>query len=274
MPDIKWIKITTEMFDDEKIRIIESMPEADTLIVLWIRFICMAGKTNDGGNIYLTPELPYTVEQLAAIFNRPLNTVKLALEVFSRLRMVTLHENGAIFLPAFEKHQNLLGMERVKENTRKRVAAFREKRRLLALPEAKTVTAAVTKPVTLQSVTVTQQNRVEKSNTKSITKNRVYKNKSKSTYGEFQNVLLTDEEYQKLQELFGNHLSDKIENLSLGIESKGYKYKSHYATIRNWAKREALKEGNNNGQRPAQHQGITSIPGNRPAGAFADIETV
>ena len=159
MPDIRWIKLTTEMFDDEKIRIIESMPEADTLIVLWIRLICIAGKTNDGGNIYLTPDIPYSLEHLAAIFNRPLNTVKLAMDVFIRLQMVTLHDDGTIFLPAFEKHQNLIGMERVKATTRKRVALFREKQRLLAISEAKTET----KDVTLRNVTVTQQKRVEKS---------------------------------------------------------------------------------------------------------------
>lgn len=133
MPDIKWIKITTEMFDDEKIRIIESMPEADTLIVLWVRLICMAGKTNDNGYIYLMPEIPYTIEQLAAIFNRPLNTVKLAIETFTRLRMVTLSDDGIIFLPAFERHQNIEGMERVREANRKRVADFRARQKELTI---------------------------------------------------------------------------------------------------------------------------------------------
>ena len=142
MPDIKWIKITTEMFDDEKIRIIESMPEADTLIVLWVRLICMAGKTNDNGYIYLIPEIAYTIEQLAAIFNRPLNTVKLAIETFSRLKMITLSDDGIIFLPAFEKHQNIEGMEQIREANRKRVADFRARHKeithslVLQLPSA------------------------------------------------------------------------------------------------------------------------------------------
>src|SRR3990167_10148206 len=134
MPDIKWIKITTEMFDDEKIRIIESMPEADTLIVLWVRLICMAGKTNDNGYIYLIPEIAYTIEQLAAIFNRPLNTVKLAIETFSRLKMITLSDDGIIFLPAFEKHQNIEGMEQIREANRKRVADFRARHKEIAHP--------------------------------------------------------------------------------------------------------------------------------------------
>jgi predicted phage replisome organizer len=231
------------MFDDEKIRIIESMPEADTLIVLWIRLICMAGKTNDSGYVYLTRDIPYTIEQLAAIFGRPLNTVKLALEVFSKLEMVTLHENGTIFLPAFERHQNLIGMERVKENTRKRVAAFREKQKTLALSEAKTVT----KDVTLRNVTVTQQSRVDIKSRKD-TKNSIPKKK----YGEFQNVLLTDEEYEKLKERFNSSLSGMIENLSTYMTSKGKKYASHYATLLNWERREEKEKGGQKNAEPRE----------------------
>ncbi len=164
MPEIKWIKITTEMFDDEKVRIIEALPEADTLIVLWIRLICMAGKTNDNGYIYLTPELPFTIEQLAAVFNRPLQTVRLAIETFSKLQMITLSEDGVIFLPNFEKHQNIEGMERVRENTRRRVAALRVRQQI------ETPKLLPSEAVTLRSVTVTGQNRIDKNR---IDKNRI-----------------------------------------------------------------------------------------------------
>ncbi len=166
MPDIKWIKITTEMFDDEKIRIIEAMPEADTLIVLWIRLICMAGKVNAGGHIFLSPELPYDDEQLAAVFNRPLNTVRLALETFKRLHMIELTEEGHIFLPKFEQHQNIEGMELVREATRKRVASFRKREQLKLLPAGTTEEEST--HVTLRNATVTVQNRIEKNRKEEI----------------------------------------------------------------------------------------------------------
>ena len=41
MSEVQWIKITTDIFDDEKIQLIESMPEGDTLIVI---FLTMLGK--------------------------------------------------------------------------------------------------------------------------------------------------------------------------------------------------------------------------------------
>jgi len=72
------------------------------------------------------------------------------------------------------------------------------------------------------------------------------KNAHKGIYGEFSNVFLTDDEYEKLKTKFGDTLPEKIENLSQGIESKGYKYNSHYATILNWDRRDKGKEGAKN----------------------------
>lgn len=67
------------------------------------------------------------------------------------------------------------------------------------------------------------------------------KKPAKHKYGEYQNVLLTDEEFGKLQAEYIDWES-KIENLSSYMESTGKKYKSHYATIRNWAKKDAEKQ--------------------------------
>lgn len=58
----------------------------------------------------------------------------------------------------------------------------------------------------------------------------------------FPSVKLTKEEYEKLSERFNGSLNERIENLYLYIKSKGDKYKSHYATILMWAKKEE-KEG-------------------------------
>jgi len=61
----------------------------------------------------------------------------------------------------------------------------------------------------------------------------------KRKYGEFNNVLLTDGEYPKLIERFGEQQAkDLIEKLSTYLASKGKRYKSHYATILNWQRRD------------------------------------
>ena len=67
----------------------------------------------------------------------------------------------------------------------------------------------------------------------------------KHKYGEYKNVLLTDDEFEKLKAEYADYL-DRIERLSSYIASTGKAYKSHYATIRNWARADAEK-GRSNG---------------------------
>lgn len=81
-------------------------------------------------------------------------------------------------------------------------------------------------------------------NPDAVTAEPVTKKKpQKHRYGRYNNVLLTDEEYSTLQSEFPSDYSDRIERLSEYIESKGEKYKSHLATIRNWARRDKEKGG-------------------------------
>ena len=68
-----------------------------------------------------------------------------------------------------------------------------------------------------------------------LKKGKETKNMQKTTYGEFDNVYLTDDERDKLIVKFGDKgFWDRVEKLSCGIASKGYKYKNHYATILAW----------------------------------------
>lgn len=141
--DIKWIKITTDMFEDEKIDFISSLPEADSIVVIWIRLLTLAGKCNAGGYVFLTEKIPYTDEMLAHKFKKQLNTVKLALETFRKLEMIEMDEHG-IFLSKWEKHQEVDKLERIKEQTRARVADHRNRKKLQLIGGNVTVTDAVT----------------------------------------------------------------------------------------------------------------------------------
>lgn len=64
----------------------------------------------------------------------------------------------------------------------------------------------------------------------------------KKKYGEFENVLLNDEQYKKLVDDFPNDYEDRIQRLDDYIQSKGKRYKDHLATIRNWARKEGYKK--------------------------------
>ena len=114
---VKWIKIVTDIFDDEKILLIENMPDGDCIIVLWFKLLCLAGKQNNGGVFVLADTIPYTDEMLATIFRRPLNTVRMALEVFERFGMIERIEN-VITIPNWGKHQSLDSTEKRRERDR------------------------------------------------------------------------------------------------------------------------------------------------------------
>ena len=128
---IKWIKLCTDIFDDEKILLIEGMPEADAIIVIWFKLLCLAGKQNNSGVFMLNDKIAYTEEMLATIFRRPLNVVRLALKTFESFGMVEVVE-GAITIPNWEKHQKLDELETAREKNRLRVAAHREKQKQIA----------------------------------------------------------------------------------------------------------------------------------------------
>ena len=117
MSNIKWIKLNVDMFDDEKIKIIQNMPEGDALLLVWIKLLTLAGKTNDGGYIYINDNMPYTDEMLSIIMNKPLNVIQLALSTFNKLGMIETDEKG-IYLINFEKYQSLDRMQEIREYNR------------------------------------------------------------------------------------------------------------------------------------------------------------
>ena len=113
MAEVKWIKIVTNMFDDEKIRVIESATNGDQVVVIWFKLLCLAGKSNQAGFLMLTDKIPYTDEMLADIFQRPLKLVRSSLTLFERLGMIEIIENK-IYLSNWEKHQNTDGLQKVR----------------------------------------------------------------------------------------------------------------------------------------------------------------
>jgi predicted phage replisome organizer len=142
MADVKWIKLSVNMFEDEKIRLIEALPEADTLLVIWVKLLAQAGKTNASGYIYLNENIPFTDEMLATIFNRSLGTVRLALKTFEQFGMIEISEEHFISITNWEKHQNLDGLEKIREQNRIRKQKEREKKKSLSPPSHVTVTSS------------------------------------------------------------------------------------------------------------------------------------
>lgn len=128
MADVKWIKIATDMFDNRKIKQIEILPDGDAIIVIWVKILCLAGVINEDGCLLFTKEIPYTEELMATQFNRPINTIRLALKTFEEFGMIEVIDS-VIRISNWEKYQNIEGMERVREQTKKRVASYRARQK-------------------------------------------------------------------------------------------------------------------------------------------------
>lgn len=125
---MKWIKIVTDIFDDEKILLIESIPEADSLIVIWFKLLCLAGKQNNHGVLMINDRIPYTDKMLATIFRRKETTVQLALKTFQEFGMIEVVD-GTITIPNWGKHQSLDALERKTEYMREYMREYREKQK-------------------------------------------------------------------------------------------------------------------------------------------------
>ncbi|UDI78562.1 phage replisome organizer N-terminal domain-containing protein [Staphylococcus taiwanensis] len=136
MAEVSWIKLKVGMFDDSKIKYIEALPERDTIITVWVKLLTLAGKYNEQGYIMLSENLPYNDEMLANEFNRPINSIRLALQTFKTLGMIE-DVQGIYKVTNWEKHQNIEGLEKIREQNRLRKQKQREKeKRLLNKPES------------------------------------------------------------------------------------------------------------------------------------------
>lgn len=117
------------MFDNQKIKLIEALPEGDTILVIWIKLLTYAGKTNANGFILINEDIALTVEEMAIIFSRSLNVVRLALEAFKRYGMISMHDD-IVRIKNWETHQNVEGMERAKQLNAERNRKYRERKKL------------------------------------------------------------------------------------------------------------------------------------------------
>ena len=150
---VTWIKLSVSMFEDEKIRLIRKMPEGNAILIVWVYLMVLAGKCNERGRIYLAEDIAYTDEMLSAIMDIPLNIIRVALNTFQQMKMIEISGDDVIYIRNWEKHQNVEGLDRIREQTRKRVARHRGRKKLTGSADSEgNVTC---------NVTVTQGNAID-----------------------------------------------------------------------------------------------------------------
>ena len=155
MDGLKWIKLATGIFDNRKIKQIELLPEGDSILVIWVKLLSLAGVINNCGLIYVTKDIPYTEETLAGELRRPINTVRLALTTFKKFGMIQITEDNLIQITGWAKHQGgSAAIESAAEKNKLRQQRYRERQKMLAAGQGVTgnnncnVTRNVTENVT------------------------------------------------------------------------------------------------------------------------------
>ena len=245
MAEVKWIKVSTDMFDgSRKIKQIEMMPEGDTILVIWLKLLLLAGNGHDGGAIYLTPEIPYTEEMLANELRRPLNTVRMALQIFERFGMIEIVDD-ILRLSAWEKYQSVDKLAEIREQNRLRKQRQRENQRLLTDMSRD---SHGTKSVTCHESHAVEEEREEEKEKESHSFIPSAREEAKMRYlgGTLGKgvVMLSEEQMDSLLEELSVEEFDKYVAIVAEMELSGkhYRKKTHYQAILDMAAKDRRVE--------------------------------
>lgn len=118
------------MFDNRKIKHLRRLPEGNSIVLIWVMLLTMAGRCNASGMIFLTENIPYTPKMLADELDFEENTVILALRSLEDLNMIVTN-NGYFAIAGWEEYQNIEGMDKIREQNRIRKQRQRESQKLL-----------------------------------------------------------------------------------------------------------------------------------------------
>ena len=127
--DVKWFKLMNNMFEDEKIEYIESLPDGETVLLIWIKTLCLASKCNENGNLMITREIPYTTALLAHKFKKTITQVEYSFKIMEGLGMIEVNDN-ILGVSNWCKYQSVDELAKIREQTKLRVQKCREKKKL------------------------------------------------------------------------------------------------------------------------------------------------
>lgn len=160
MADVGWVRLSTRLFENRKIKYLLNQPKGAELVLLWVHLLCAAGTVNDGGRVYISQNVMYTPQSLAADFGVPKTIADKALTLFQDLELIEVESDGCIQILGWEKHQNVTGLEKIREQNRLRKQKQRQCDKSRNVDEDMSRDSHVTECD--KSRNVTQQRREEK----------------------------------------------------------------------------------------------------------------
>ena len=209
---VNWIRLETNLFDNPKIQMLSNLPKGDSYVSFWVRLLCMAGKLNNGGYVYVAENAAYTPQLLAAITGKPVALVKTMLKTMQELHMIDVDTNGIIYIIGWDEHQNTAGLEKIREQTRERTRLYRERKKQSVTSNSGDASQCVTSDATSDGGNdkVTQQNKNKNKNKNIENNNSLSFSLSCSVEG--QNVTqLYEQKIGVINANVAEHLADLLE---------------------------------------------------------------
>lgn len=252
MADVGWVRLSTRLFENRKIKYLLNQPKGAELVLLWVHLLCAAGTVNDGGRVYISQNVMYTPQSLAADFGVPKTIADKALTLFQNLELIEVESDGCIQILGWEKHQNVTGLEKIREQNRLRKQKQRQCDKSRNVDEDMSRDGHVTECD--KSRNVTQQRREEKNRKEKDDYHHPKRNDDdeEKTHTEIfalweKNMMpLTPIVGEKLQALLGEVGEAAVEQGILAAVEHGARNFAYVQTVaRNYASGNSKKQGRN-----------------------------
>lgn len=128
MGQVQWIKVCTDIFDNEKIKKLLRNRDGDTYFRVWIQMLALAGKSNQDGAILLGENITMSMDDLAKVMHKTLNKLETIVQSLCELDMIFI-ENDTIYIKNWNVYQNADELEKMRQNARNRQKKFRDKQK-------------------------------------------------------------------------------------------------------------------------------------------------
>lgn len=128
MADLQWLKLSTNFFDNNKIKLLESENDGDTLIRIWIQLLTIAMKCNYQGKLSITEDKPMTIIEISKIMGKSKKKIEKTLNIFQELQMIVI-EDKFYKIKNWSKYQSVDRLEEIRLQNCKRQQKYREKKR-------------------------------------------------------------------------------------------------------------------------------------------------
>ena len=128
MADLQWLKLSTNFFDNNKIKLLESENDGDTLIRIWIQLLIIAMKCNYQGKLSITEDKPMTIIEISKIMGKSKKKIEKTLNIFQELQMIVI-EDKFYKIKNWSKYQSVDRLEEIRLQNCKRQQKYREKKR-------------------------------------------------------------------------------------------------------------------------------------------------